>query len=59
MLLFTTGPPDPALIPHHPPHPPPPPLLPTPEVVHRVLCGAKKKGMILNMISHPKIICLK
>ena len=43
MLLSTTGLPDPAVIPHHPPHPPPPPLLPTPEVVHRVLCGAKKR----------------
>ena len=58
MLLSTTSLPVHALILHHPPHPPPLPLPPTPEVAHRVLCEAKK-GMVLSMISKPKIIFLK
>ena len=57
MLLSTTGLPDHALILHNPPHPPPPPIPPTPEVVHRVLCGAKNDK--ISLPSQPKIICLK
>ena len=53
MPFSITGLPHHALILHHPLYPPSPTLSPTPEVSHRVHCGAKK-GMILNMTSKPK-----